>query len=487
MTETKRPSLLLSSIPIIFLIVSLVINVRIFGDQALDGSIQIILLTATALCCTLSVFRLRIAWTRLENGILTQVSGATGAILILLFIGALSGSWMLSGVVPTLIYYGVKLIDPAVFLLATCAICAIVSVASGSSWTTVATIGIALLGIGEVLGFDKGWIAGAIISGAYFGDKMSPLSDTTNLAAGTAGVDLFTHVRYMTITTVPSMLITLIVFGIYGFTDSHNGSVEISEFTESLQKTYRITPWLFLVPIVTLILIVKRVPAIVTLFVSVLMGAVFAGIFQPELCRTVGNGSEVPFDRFYAGILRSLYGQTSVDTGNDLLNNLVTTKGMSGMLNTIWLIMSAMCFGGAMEASGMLQAITNAMIRRMKTLFSTVAATSFSCVFLDIVSSDQYVSIVLPGKMFSETYKKKGYPLPLLSRTLEDSATVTSVLIPWNTCGMTQASVLNVATLTYLPYCFFNIISPFMTLVIAAIGYKIRKTSPPATDQKKNE
>lgn len=482
MDKPKQPSLLLSSLPILFLIAALVINVGIFGDRALEGSIQVVLLVATALCAVLSVFVLKTKWSQLEQGILAQVSGAIGAILILLFIGALSGTWMLSGVVPAMIYYGVKLIDPSVFLLATCIICAVVSVSSGSSWTTVATIGIALLGVGEVLGFDQAWIAGAIISGAYFGDKMSPLSDTTNLAAGTAGVDLFTHVRYMMITTIPSFAITLIIFGVYGFIRSHEGSIEISEFTQALEKTYHITPWLFLVPAVTLILIVKRIPAIVTLFVSVLMAAAFAAIFQPELCMSVVPEHEAPFDRFYSGILQSVYGKTSVDTGNALLNNLVTTRGMSGMLNTIWLIMAAMCFGGAMESSGMLQTLTAAMIRRVKSVFSTVAATSFSCIFLNVVSADQYISIVLPGKMFASAYKKKGYPLPLLSRTLEDSATVTSVLIPWNTCGMTQASVLNVATLTYLPYCFFNILSPIMTLIVAAIGYKIHVGKPEKQD-----
>lgn len=471
--KTDTPSLLLSLVPVVALIAMLILNVRLFGDSALDGSVQLVLLIATALVSAISLLSRRRSWQQLETGIINSVAGSTSAIVLLLLIGALAGTWMLSGVIPAMIYYGLKFINPEIFLATSCVAAAIVSVSSGSSWTTIATIGVGLLGVGKAMGFETGWVAGAIISGAYFGDKVSPLSETTNMASSSAGSSLFSHIRFLMITTIPSFLITVTIYIIYGFVGHHESGVQTNELSLALQNTYNLSPMLFFVPLITFLLIAKRIPAIVVVFVSVISGAVAALIFQPELCAKITNNGMFDFQARFSGIIRAMYGPTSLDTGNEALNSLISTKGMGGMLNTIWLIICAMTFGGVMEASGMLQTITEKMVKLMRNTFSTVAATSASCLFLNGAAADQYIAILLPGKMFSDIYRKKGYRPELLSRTLEDSATVTSVLIPWNTCGMAQSTVLGVATLTYLPFCFFNLISPVMTLIVAALGYKI--------------
>ncbi|MDO5571630.1 MAG: Na+/H+ antiporter NhaC family protein [Bacteroidales bacterium] len=472
--KTDTPSLLLSIVPVVALIAMLVLNVRLFGDSALDGSVQIVLLLASALVCGITLFSKRKTWLDLEKGIINSVSGSTSAIVLLLLIGALAGSWMLSGVIPAMMYYGLKFINPTLFLATSCVAAAIVSVSSGSSWTTIATIGVGLLGVGKALGFETGWIAGAIISGAYFGDKVSPLSETTNMASSSAGSELFSHIRYLMITTIPSFIITLIIYLVYGFFGNHGAVEHTDELSTALATSYNLSPLLFIVPLITVILIAKKVPAIIVVFVSVITGAMAAIIFQPDLCLNVSGGEDNLVSKI-SGVVRALYGKVEPSTGNETLNALVTTKGMSGMLNTIWLIICAMTFGGVMDASGMLKSITQKMVSLMKSRFSTVAATAFSCLFLNGAAADQYIAILLPGRMFSDIYKKKGYRPELLSRTLEDSATVTSVLIPWNTCGMAQSTVLGVATITYMPFCFFNLISPIMTLIVAAIGYKIDK------------
>jgi len=394
----------------------------------------------------------------------------TSAIIILLIIGALSGVWMISGVVPTLIYYGMQIIHPDFFLTSTCVICALVSIMTGSSWTTIATIGIALLGIGKAQGFEEGWIAGAIISGAYFGDKVSPLSDTTVLAASVTDTPLFRHIRYMMITTIPSLVITLVIFTVMGFACETSDTEQIAEFTASLNARFHITPWLLIVPVVTGILIARKVPSIITLFLSTLLAATFAIIFQPELLHEISGNNDL-----FEGTMMSLYDSTSLQSDSAMLTELIATRGMAGMMNTIWLIICAMCFGGAMTASGMLGSITSVFVRFMKNTVSVVASTVGSGIFLNLATADQYISIILTGNMFSNIYEKKGYESRLLSRTTEDAVTVTSALIPWNTCGMTQATILSVPTLTYLPYCFFNLISPLMSILVAAIGYKIVK------------
>ncbi|MDO5570103.1 MAG: Na+/H+ antiporter NhaC family protein [Bacteroidales bacterium] len=473
-TNSLKPSFKLSMIPVVSLVILLIVNVKIFGDEALDGSIQLVLLLATGITCGLSMFRLKTPWSNFEKGFVHSVANSTPAILVLLLIGAMAGTWMMSGIIPSMIYYGLQVINPTIFLATACAVAAVISVSTGSSWTTIATVGVGLLGVGKALGFDSGWIAGAIISGAYFGDKVSPLSETTNMAATTSGANLFSHIKYMMITTVPSFTITLIIFFLYGIFGDHNGDVKVEELTGALLTSYNITPFVFIIPAIILMMIAKKIPAIVVLFTGVIFGGVSIIIFQPHLISQI-TPEENGIGTLIMGPLKAAYGSVSISTGSEMLDSLVKTKGMSGMLNTVWLIICAMCFGGALEGSGMLQAITDKLVSMMKTTFSTVASTSCACLFLNFATGDQYISILLPGRMFSSIYKKQGYKPELLSRTLEDSATVTSVLIPWNSCGMAQSSVLGVATLTYLPFCFFNIISPIMTLIVAALRFKIVK------------
>ena len=468
---TRIPSPLLSLVPILVLVSLLFVTIRIFGSDALSGASQIVLLTSTGVCCLIAMTYCRVRWKVLELAMVNNITGVSTALIILLIIGALSGTWMISGVVPTLIYYGMQIIHPSFFLASTCVICAIVSVMTGSSWTTIATIGIAFLGIGQAQGFSEGWIAGAIISGAYFGDKISPLSDTTILAASTTDTPLFKHIRYMLITTVPSILITLIIFIIAGLSHQATASEHIAQYSAALKETFHISGWLLIVPVVTGILIARRVPSIITLFVSMLLAAIFAVIFQPGILQEISGSAVRTAESVFKGMMMSMYGGTSIDTGDPGLNELVATRGMSGMLNTIWLILCAMCFGGAMAASGMLASITSVFLRFMKRTVGLVASTVLSGLSLNICTADQYISIILTGNMFKDIYANKGYKSQLLSRTIEDSVTVTSVLIPWNTCGMTQATILGVATLTYLPYCFFNLISPLLRLPLAALGF----------------
>lgn len=478
--STKIPSPLLSLVPILVLVTLLFVTIRTFGSDALSGGSQIVLLTATAVCTLIAMTYCKIRWKVIELAMINNITGVAPAIIILLIIGALSGSWMISGVVPTLIYYGMQIIHPSFFLASTCIICAIVSVMTGSSWTTIATIGIALLGIGKAQGFDEGWIAGAIISGAYFGDKISPLSDTTILAASVTDTPLFKHIRYMMITTVPTLLITLVIFTIAGLSHEATASDQIARYSASLRQTFHISLWLLIVPVATAILIARKVPSIMTLFISTALAGLFALIFQPGLLQEISGLPVRDIQSNFKGLLMTFYGSTGIETGNPELNDLVATRGMSGMMNTIWLIICAMCFGGAMAASGMLGSITSIFLRFMKRTVGLVASTVASGLFLNICTADQYISIILTGNMFRNIYEKKGYESCLLSRTTEDSVTVTSVLIPWNTCGMTQATILGVATLTYLPYCFFNLISPLMSITVAALGYKIKRVNEKA-------
>lgn len=469
----KFPSPLVSLIPIAALIVLLFFTISTFGSDALTGASQVSLLVATALCVFIGMWRYGIPWKDFEKAITNNIAGVSSALIILLIIGALSAVWMVSGVVPTLIYYGVQIIHPRFFLLCTCIICAVVSVMTGSSWTTIATIGIALMGIGKAQGFEEGWIAGAIISGAYFGDKISPLSDTTILASSVTDTPLFTHIRYMLFTTVPSLIITLLLFTMMGFTHEAANMDSISLFTAALDAKFHITPWLLIVPIVTGILIARKVPSIVTLFISTALTVVFMLIFQPGLLYEVAGAGATGIEGLYKGTMMTLFGPTALDAGNPEINELVATRGMAGMMNTIWLIICAMCLGGAMTASGMLASITAVFVRFTRRLTGMVASTVGAGLFLNLATADQYISIILTGNMFKDIYRQNGYESRLLSRTTEDAVTVTSVLIPWNTCGMTQATILSVPTLVYLPYCFFNYLSPLMSILVASIGFKI--------------
>lgn len=478
---------LLSAIPIIVLIGLLFITIRTFGSDALNGGSQVVLLITTAVASAIAMAFGKTSWNEIEQAICKNILGIAAAVIILLLIGALAGSWMISGVVPTLIYYGMQIIHPDFFLASCCVICAVVSVMTGSSWTTIATIGIALMGIGTAQGFSEGWVAGAIISGAYFGDKISPLSDTTVLASSVTRTPLFTHIRYMLFTTVPSMAIALAIFTVAGLSNQAEANSQITAFAASLRETFHISPWLLIVPVVTGILIAKKVPSLVTLFLSAGLAGLFALIFQPHLLHEIAGETPESISPLLKGLFMTLYGSTSVETGNEALNSLVSTRGMAGMMNTIWLIICAMCFGGAMTASGMLESLTALFTRFMRRRVGMVASTVCSGLFLNIVTADQYISIILTGNMFKDIYHAKGYESRLLSRTTEDAVTVTSVLVPWNTCGMTQATILGVATLTYLPYCFFNLLSPLMSIIVAAIGYKIKchqheeKENPPVT------
>lgn len=466
-TSRKEPTLLEALFPILFLIVLLVINIMIFGTDGLSGSNQMVLVISSAVAGLVAIFRLRIKWGKLQDGIVKSISSAMSSILILLLIGALAGTWLLSGIVPAMIYYGLQILNPTIFLIAACIVSAIVSIATGSSWTTVATVGVALLGIGKALGFGEGLIAGAILSGAYFGDKMSPLSDTTNLAPAMAGTDLFTHIRHMTKTTVPSILIALIIFGTIGIVSNAEGSVsQVKEISAVILENFNVNGWLFIVPVLVLLMIIKKVPAVPALLAGALLGGAFAVVFQPDIIKTIANEPEESFlYQAYKGVMMALYGEISIVTDNDVVNELLMTGGMAGMLNTIWLIVCAMIFGGIMEESGMLRVLAEAIIEKVHSVGSLIASTAATCVFFNVTTSDQYLAILVPGRMYADIYRKRGLKPENLSRTLEDSATVTSVLVPWNTCGATQASVLGVATLTYAPYCFFNIISPFMTIL----------------------
>ncbi|MBR1960355.1 MAG: sodium:proton antiporter [Bacteroidales bacterium] len=479
----ERPSWQVSLIPFILLIAALGLVIKVFGTDALAGASQVALLFGAGVVVAISLIFYKIPWKVFEDSILDNITAVGTSILILLLIGAVSGSWMISGVVPTMIYYGMKVIFPEIFLFATCVICALIAVMTGSSWTTIATVGVALVGIGTAQGYEPGWIAGAIISGAYFGDKVSPLSDTTVLASSSAGTPLFTHIRFMMVTTVPSFVITLIIFLIVSLLHDVPSAAQVADISNGLKVTFNITPWLLLVPVITALLIVKKVSAIVTLFIAAVIAGITALIFQPHIIDAVANGiapdasADISFLEGFKGLFISYYGNTAIDTGNAALNDLVATRGMTGMLGTVFLIIAAGTFGGTLVGSGMLQSLTEMLTRFIRRRVAMVASTVGTGIFANMITGDQYLSIILTSRLYKDLYEKRGYESKLLSRSVEDSATVVSVLIPWNSCGMTQATVLKVATLEYLPYCFFNILSPLMSVFIATIGYKIVRKS----------
>ncbi len=468
----------ISLIPILILVTLLALNISIFGSDAILGASQVALLFSAGVAIWLAMWLFKVPWQDFEETIKSNIGDVTTAIVILFLIGAISGTWTVSGIVPTFIYYGVKIISPKVFLLTACIICALVSVTIGSSWTTIATIGVALLGIGKALGFSDGMIAGAIISGAYFGDKISPLSDTTVLASSMSKVPMFDHIRYLMYTTVPSIVITLVIFTILGFSHSGSDSSLINEYTSVLDSKFNITPWLLIVPALTAVMIARRIPALIVLALSTATAAIAAVIFQPDIIREIGasiagDGSNAKI--LFTGTIESIYNSVSIETGNPEVNQLVASKGMLGMLNTVYLIICAMCFGAALKASGMLRHLASMILPLTKRRTSLVTSTVVTGTALNGIVSDQYLAIILTSSLFKDVYEKEGYENRLLSRSVEDSATVTSPLYPWSSCGMTQATILSVPTLAYLPYCFFNLISPLMSITVAAIGYKILK------------
>lgn len=466
----------ISLIPILILVALLALNISIFGSDAILGASQVALLFSAGVAIWLAMWLFKVPWQDFEEAIKSNIGDVTTAIVILFLIGAISGTWTMSGIVPTFIYYGVKIISPKVFLLTACVICALVSVMIGSSWTTIATIGVALLGIGKALGFSDGMIAGAIISGAYFGDKISPLSDTTVLASSMSKVPMFEHIRYLMYTTVPSIVITLVIFTILGFSHSGSDASLVNEYTSVLNSKFNITPWLLIVPALTAVMIARRMPALIVLALSTVMAAIAAVIFQPDIIREIGTrvageGSNAKI--LFTGTIESIYNSVSIETGNPEVNQLVASKGMLGMLNTVYLIICAMCFGAALKASGMLRHLASMILPLTKRRTSLVTSTVVTGTALNGIVSDQYLAIILTSSLFKDVYEKEGYENRLLSRAVEDSATVTSPLYPWSSCGMTQATILSVPTLAYLPYCFFNLISPLMSITVAAIGYKI--------------
>lgn len=474
----KSISLWEALLPILLLILLLSLNAIVFGDEAIEGANQFALLIAATIGGLIAL-RHGKKWNDIQEGFVKSIGTAMPSMLILLLIGSLAGTWMISGVVPAMIYYGLEFLNPQLFLMLSVVICAIVSVVSGSSWSTVATIGVALLGIGNAMGINSAIVAGAIISGAYFGDKISPLSDTTNLASAMAGVDLFVHIRYMMYTTVPSITITLLIFLGIGF--SNHGEINpesIREVQAAIKDSFTITPWLFLVPVLLFVIISKKVPALPAIFAGTLIGGIFAIIFQPQIIQQL-SGSESYLQASYETVMKSIFTNISVPVQNESIQDLLSTGGMAGMLNTIWLILTAMVFSGILETAGVLHKITETMLKAVHSTGSLVTTTVASCGFLNLTASDQYISIVVTGRMFSESYKDQDLKPEVLSRTLEDAGTVTSVLVPWNTCGAAQAGALGVATLAFAPFCFFNIVSPMVTIAVAYLNLKIRRISDP--------
>jgi len=472
--EDRNLSLFQALIPVLALVGMLAYNVFVFGDASLDGSNQFILLMGGAVAAVVGMFN-KVGFKRMIDEVAENVKSTTGALLILLMVGALSGSWLVSGIIPAMIYYGLQILNPTIFLAATVVICCIISVATGSSWTTSATVGIALIGIGNALGVPMGMTAGAVLSGAYFGDKMSPLSDTTNLAPAMAGADLFTHIRYMAMTTTPTILVTLIAFVVMGLYVDPVGDADTAAILAIIDGTFDINAWLFLVPLAVIAMIVKKTSPLVALMTGTLLAALFALIFQPGLVASLGGSADSAFQSTYKGIMNALTVEIQIPTDSPALSKLFTSGGMAGMLGTIWLIICAMVFGGVMDGIGALERITESLLKMAKTTFGLFASTVGSCLALNITASDQYLAIVVPGKMFSKAYEERGLAPENLSRTLEDSGTVTSVLIPWNTCGAYHSSVLGVGVGEYFLFAIFNWLSPITTLIFAALKIKIKQ------------
>ena len=475
-TRSLSPNPIISVIPLAVLIALIVVVVNLFPDDALAGASQVALMIATAVCVALGMAIYKMPWSIFEEKIKSTVGDAGVSILILLLIGMMSATWMISGVVPTLIYYGVQFMSPTFFLPCACII----------SWTTIATIGIALMGIGDALGIPSPYTAGAIISGAYFGDKLSPMSDTTVLASSIAGADLFVHIRYMLYTTVPSITLSILLYLVIGI--FYDGKpVEISQYLTGLDHGFNISLWTMLVPLFTGWLIYRKTPSLITLLLSALSACICALILQPEVLMKIAGESEITAKSLFEGIMTTCYTKTQVDCGLDSINELVATRGMAGMLNTIWLILCAMCFGSCMVASGMLHAITKMLLKSIHSTVSLVCSTVTSGVLLNLVMGDQFLSIIMNASIYKEEYAARGYKPELLSRSTEDSATVTSVLVPWTACGMTQSTVLGIPTLVYLPFCFFNIISPLMSCLVAILGFVPKPEPKEVTKEVTNE
>lgn len=474
--------MLQAAIPLLALILMLVVSVYLYGEDASYGPNQIALWLAAGVAIAIG-FRLKFTWEEIEQGIREGISVALGAMLIILAVGSLIGTWLLAGTVPSMIYYGLELLDSSWFYAASALICGIISLAIGSSWTTAATVGVALMGVAVGMGLSPAITAGAIVSGAYFGDKMSPLSDTTNLAPAVAGTELFAHIRYMAYTAGPAFIIALIVFLLLGFnTDTTVSFAELERMQLELRNTFNIG-WEMLIPLVILLyLAASRRPALPTVFFGALLGGIWAVIFQPEIINSLidedgGSGAlaslKVVWNALTDGVV--------IESGSAELDSLLSGGGMSSMLNTVWLILSAMTFGAIMEKLGLLQRLIEGLLGYIKSLGGLVTATLFTCFGANVLTADQYMAIVLPGRMFREEYERRGLDPRLLSRTLEDSATLTSALIPWNTCGAFMMATLGVSPFIYLPFAIFNWLTPLVAMFYAYTGIRILRL--PATTQ----
>ena len=469
----KRPGLLLSISPILIAIALLMSCVFLFGEDLSGGAAQIALSITLIYISIIGVYYLKVPWEKIEEGIGYNLHKSTGAILILLMIGALTATWMLSGIVPTMIYYGLQLIHPKVFIVVTFVVCALVSILAGSSWTTVGTIGVAMLGAGSIIGLPTGWVAGAVISGAYMGDKLSPLSDTVNLAAAVAGTDLYTHVRYSMYTAIPAFVVCAIVYGIVGAVIPTSDAVHLETQLEAIKGAFTVSPWLLLIPCLTFFMVVKKIPATITLFISALAAGLVTFFVQKGIVVQI-TGGESGFIPGFKALVQMMGSPVDIETGNEMLNSLARTKGMSRMVDTIWLVICIMAVGGALSATGMIDVITERLLKAVKSTGSVIATTLTTCIACNCVLADQYMSVLLPGNMFSGLYRKKRLAPEVLSRTLGDSATVSSVLVPWNTCALVQSNVLGMSTMAYFPFSIFCFITPLIAALMGYTNYNIR-------------
>uniref|UniRef100_A0A486XJL2 Malate Na(+) symporter n=1 Tax=Rheinheimera sp. BAL341 TaxID=1708203 RepID=A0A486XJL2_9GAMM len=475
----KQPSFLDAALPLIVLIVLLSASVYLFGDNSSYGPNQIALFLATAVAVVIGL-KNGYRWQVMEKAMVKGISLSLGAVLILLSVGALIGTWMLSGTVPTLIYYGLQLLSPSWFYAASCLLCGIVAMSIGSSWTTAATIGVALIGVAAGLGLSPAITAGAIVSGAYFGDKISPLSETTNLAPAVAGADLFDHIRHMLWTTIPSFILALLLFTVIGFNSDVTADLaRIDEISAVLQNNFSIS-FMALIPLLVLLtMAIKKVPAFPTVFIGAILGAVWAVFFQQDLLTRLIETDIAPALGTVKLIWHILHAGFSIDTGNASLNDLLSGGGMSSMLNTIWLVFAAMMFGATIEKIGLLTKFVTSILFFARSTGSLITSTIVTCFATNILTADQYMSIVMPGRMFKEEYERRNLAPVNLSRTLEDGGTITSPLIPWNTCGAYMHGVLQVSPLDYAMYAFFNLINPVLAIIYAYCGIKILKLTPP--------
>jgi NhaC family Na+:H+ antiporter len=476
--EQKKASFLDAFIPIFVLVCLLGSAVYLYGDNSSSGPNQIALLFATFTAALVGL-KNGYTWRLLEEAMIKGITLSLGAILILLMVGALIGTWLLSGTVPTLIYYGLQIINPQWFYAASCLICGIVAMSIGSSWTTAATIGVALLGVATGLGLDQVVTAGAVISGAYFGDKLSPLSETTNLAPAVAGSDLFDHIQHMLWTTVPSFVIAMIIFIFMGFSADVSSDIgRIDEIVSILQANFNISPMMLVPLIVLLVLAYKKMPAFPAISIGAVIGAVWALIFQSDLLASQVDASQGQLVGYFKLVWATFYDGFAIKTGDGTMDDLLSGGGMAGMLTTTWLVMTALMFGAIMEKTGLLEVFVRSILKIARSTGSLIASTIATCIGTNLVAADQYIAIVVPGRMFKEEYKKRGLKSVNLSRTLEDGGTITSPLIPWNTCGAYMQSVLMINPLDYAVYAFFNLINPVLAIIYAYIGIKILKIEP---------